>query len=249
MTAPPPAPPPARGPGDRADRQAELTAAVAAFFDDCYRRYDRYWWRREGRYSPDPAAHHHSPATATLLREVAARPPGRALDLGAGEGADAIRLALLGYEVVAVEASAVGAAKIEDFARAAGTRVEVVHGDATRVPLPGPFDVVVCNGLLHYTHDKAALLARMADATAPGGLHLVSSFTDATPVPDCHRVVDVLCDAEDGATAAQYAAWHRRRVWLERAKPETSHPGFPPHVHSFVKIVARKPEETAQLRG
>lgn len=225
---------------EAAHRQADQTAAVATFFDDCYRRFSRYWWREGTRYSPDPEDHRHSPLTAALLRALAGRTPGRALDLGAGEGADAIRLALLGYEVVAVEASEVGAAKLEDFARAAGASVEVIHGDATRVPLPGPFDVVISNGLLHYVHDKSALLTRMADATSPGGIHVVSSFTDATPVPACHRVVEVLCDAEEGATAAHYAAWEPR-IWLERGKPETSHPGFPPHAHSFIKVAARKP--------
>ena len=48
-----------------------------------------------------------------------------ALDLGAGEGADAIRLAKLGYKVDAVEVSAVACEKIERFARSQGVRINV----------------------------------------------------------------------------------------------------------------------------
>jgi SAM-dependent methyltransferase len=225
-----------------AGRQVDQTAAVAAFFDDCYRLYPRYWWREETRYSLDPEDHCHSPLTSLLIGSLADRPPGRALDLGAGEGADAIRLALLGYEVVAVEASEIGAEKLEGFARAQDVHVEVIHADATRVPLVGPFDVVVCNGLLHYVYDKCSLLTRIEQVTAPGGIHVVSSFTDATPVPKCHRVVEVLCDTENGVAAGHYGGWNQRAVWLERGKPDTSHPGFPPHVHSFIKFVAEKPD-------
>lgn len=50
---------------------------------------------------------------------LALRSQGGALDIGAGEGADAIRLALLGYEVDADDLSAIGAAKIEYFAEQA----------------------------------------------------------------------------------------------------------------------------------
>ena len=47
-----------------------------------------------------------------MLEDLRTRPAGRVLDLGAGEGIDAIRLARLGYEVDAVEGSVIGAEKI-----------------------------------------------------------------------------------------------------------------------------------------
>jgi SAM-dependent methyltransferase len=78
---------------------------IRTFFDRQYAAHERYWWRGENRYSVDPMV--HTEFHATLLAVAARRGPGVALDLGAGEGADAIRLAKLGYQVDAVEVSAV----------------------------------------------------------------------------------------------------------------------------------------------
>src|SRR6266568_7686133 len=96
---------------------------VRTFFDRQYASHERYWWRGENRYSIDPTV--HTEFYATLLDVVARRGSGVALDLGAGEGADAIRLAKLGYKVDAVEVSAVACEKIERFARSEGVCVNV----------------------------------------------------------------------------------------------------------------------------
>jgi SAM-dependent methyltransferase len=213
---------------------------VADFFDAVYRRYERYWWREPLRYSLDPSDHVQSAMTARLLRVLARRPPGRALDVGAGEGADSIRLALLGYEVDAVDASAVASEKIERFARRARVRVNVLNADVLATELRDEYDVVLCNGVLHYIEDKAKLLRQLQGATAPGGVHAISLFTDYTPLPACHRVVDVFCDREDGVVNEAYRSWGRLAAWAERNKLETKHPGFEAHRHSFVKILAQK---------
>jgi 2-polyprenyl-3-methyl-5-hydroxy-6-metoxy-1,4-benzoquinol methylase len=90
-----------------------------------------------------------------LLEALSNRQPGLALDLGSGEGMDAIRLAQLGYQVDAIEGSAVGAEKIEKFAREARTRVNVMHMDAQDFQPTQQYDVIICNGLLHYIENKA----------------------------------------------------------------------------------------------
>ena len=70
---------------------------VAAYFNDLYETYERYWWQDKDRYSTDCDANPYSRITQVTLRALSGRRPGRALDLGAGEGSDAIRLGLLGY--------------------------------------------------------------------------------------------------------------------------------------------------------
>jgi len=219
------------------------TADVASFFDEQYRNHARYWWRGKIRYSADPRDYPQSAMTRRMLDVVHRRGRGRVLDVGAGEGSDAIRLALLGYEVDAVEVSAVGAEKIERFARENRARVNVVNADVMKVELSGPYDIVICNGVLHYVMEKAALLRRLQRATAPGGWHFVSLFSDHTPLPACHRVVDAFCDREDGVTVAAYERWRRAAVWAERDRLETSHPGFEAHRHSFIKLIAQRPAE------
>lgn len=213
---------------------------VREFFDRAYRDHQRYWWRQPERYSIDPEDHRDSLITYNLLKALQRRSPGRALDVGAGEGSDAIRLALLGYEVDAVEGSSVGAQKIEDFARGAKVSVRVFNEAVEDfAPARGEYDVVVCNGLLHYVRDKSAVLSKLQVATAPKGIHAVSTFTDYTPVPECHQIIPVFPDAERGVIAASYEDWSGPH-WLTRNRKEQSHTELGAHRHSFLKLIRRR---------
>lgn len=83
-----------------------------------------------------------------IHRALAARvrPGAEVLDVGAGTGLWAVAAARLGARrVVAVEREAVLVPVIEALARENGVadRVEVVHADARRARLRGPFDVIV----------------------------------------------------------------------------------------------------------
>src|SRR5882724_9759517 len=71
-----------------------------------------YW---EGRYQEHDHIWSGKP-NALLVREVAALPPGAALDLGCGEGGDAIWLAQQGWRVTAVDISATALRRGADHA-------------------------------------------------------------------------------------------------------------------------------------
>ena len=66
----------------------------------------------------------------TLVSEIAGLAPGRALDVGAGEGGDAIWLAEQGWEVTASDISQRALDRIEGEARRRGLRIECHHADA-----------------------------------------------------------------------------------------------------------------------
>ena len=122
------------------------------------------------RYDLDPDVHRVSLLAQQTLRLLKGRAAGRALDIGAGEGADAIRLAKLGYDVDAVEVSTVGAKKIECFAEESrrhwqGASVGLrCSGLSARMP----YDVIICNGVLHYVEDKQSVIDLMQQATSSG---------------------------------------------------------------------------------
>mgnify|MGYP000875367710 CR=1 FL=1 len=126
-----------------------------------YAAVDRLWSEQPNDWLPELAA---------------AWEPGRALDLGCGEGADAVWLAGRGWEVTGVDLSATAIARVEAEARRRGLG-ERVHGvvlDVTREELPvGPFDLVaafyVHGGPMPGSLDLVELLARGAGLVAPGG--------------------------------------------------------------------------------
>lgn len=101
----------------------------------------------------------------------------RVLDVGMGQGTQALRLARAGHQVTGVErdATMIAAAR----ARLAGEpegireRVRIVQGDGRDTGvhfLPGSFDVVLCHGVLMYVDEPDPLLAGLARMLAPGGL-------------------------------------------------------------------------------
>jgi SAM-dependent methyltransferase len=95
---------------------------------------------------------------------------GRALDVGCGEGADAVWLARGGWKVTALEVSGVALGRAAGHARDAGVAVHWVHAELARAALPpASFDLVSAQyPALLRTPDAAAERALLA-AVAPGG--------------------------------------------------------------------------------
>ena len=109
-----------------------------------------------------------------LVAEVAGLTPGRVLDVGCGEGADAIWLAANGWSVTAVEVSGVALARAAQHAADANVAVHWVHAGLVEAALPpASFDLVSAQyPALLQTPDAAAERA-LLDAVALGGVLLL----------------------------------------------------------------------------
>ena len=105
-----------------------------------------------------------------VAEELAALPPGRAIDLGTGEGRNAIWLAERGFTVTAVDFSRVGLARAAGLAAERGVSVDWVHADLLDYqPAPGRYDLVLI-AYIQLPADRLTALARTAaSALAPGG--------------------------------------------------------------------------------
>ncbi len=128
--------------------------------------WDRRYTDRERLWSGQP--------NGALVVEVAGLTPGRVLDVGCGEGADAVWLARSGWEVTALEVSGVALERAAEHARDAGVPIRWVHAGLAEAALPpGAFDLVSAQyPALQRTPDGAAERALLG-AVAPGGLLLL----------------------------------------------------------------------------
>ncbi len=129
----------------------------------------------------------------TLVREVGDLPPGRVLDVGAGEGGDAVWLAEHGWQVTATDIATAALARVVTEAERRGLKVECLQRDANDLNAfeAGAYDLVSMQyGSVHRTPDQRAL-HNVLGAVAPGGTLLVVGH-DLTPM---REPVDVATQA------------------------------------------------------
>jgi SAM-dependent methyltransferase len=108
-----------------------------------------------------------------LPPEVAGLPTGRALDLAAGEGRNAVWLASQGWQVTGVDFSHAGIAKGARLAVDQGVTVEWRCADVTTWTPSPVFDLVVVFYLQLAAGERRAAFERAARALAPGGTLLI----------------------------------------------------------------------------
>ncbi|MFI8945706.1 class I SAM-dependent methyltransferase [Streptomyces sp. NPDC053750] len=101
----------------------------------------------------------------------------RVLDVGMGQGTQALRLARAGHQVTGLEqdATMIACARKALAGQPEGIRerMRIIEGDGRDTGvhfLPGSFDVVLCHGVLMYIEEPDPLLAGLARMLAPGGL-------------------------------------------------------------------------------
>lgn len=128
-------------------------------------------WDR--RYS-GPDLQWGSGPNARFAHEAAGLPPGRALDLGAGEGRNAIWLAERGWDVTAVDFSSVALGRAGQLARERGVAITTVEAALDdHVPDAGAYDLVALVYLQVPHPPFGDIVRRAAAAVAPGGTFLL----------------------------------------------------------------------------
>jgi thioredoxin reductase/SAM-dependent methyltransferase len=165
-------------------------------------RYERV--HGEQAWDERYGAHQHTWSgrpNPTLVDEVSGLTPGRALDAGAGEGADACWLAERGWKVTGAELSGVALARAAERAGERGLEIDWMHLDLTREPAPGRYDLVTA----HYVHTsrdrQQRLFANLVDAVSPGGTLLIVGHDPS----DVHTTVPRPHLEEVGWTAQEVA--------------------------------------------
>jgi SAM-dependent methyltransferase len=139
--------------------------SAEAYWDARYAQSDRIW-------SGEP--------NTVLVAEITDLEPGRALDLGCGEGGDAIWLARQGWRVTATDVSRVVLDRAARYAAAAEVADRIDwqwHDLAVSFPA-GTFDLVSAHFLhSHLEMPREEILRTAAAAVAPGGVLLIVGHT------------------------------------------------------------------------
>ncbi|WP_309106345.1 class I SAM-dependent methyltransferase [Arthrobacter sp.] len=137
---------------------------------------------------------------AQLITEVSGLAPGSALDLGCGEGADAIWLAQHGWSVTGVDVSAVALERAAAHAADAGCRIEWIRQDLVDWISEQEYDLVSAQFLHSDVMAWQDALRPAASAVRPGGtLLIVGHHPDGLPPGGRHHSPDKFFTAEQAA--------------------------------------------------
>ena len=182
---------------------------------------------------------------AQLVAEASDAPVGAALDIGCGEGADAIWLADRGWRVTAVDLAPTALERAAAHADAAGPavsgRVRWIQADVMRWVPDKEYDLVTT----HYLHlagePRRALFARLAAAVAPGGTLVVVGHHPKDLDTGARRpaMPDMFFTAEEVASSLDPAGWE---IAVAEARPREAkpHEGEVTTVHDAVMVARRR---------
>jgi SAM-dependent methyltransferase len=199
------------------------------FWDARYASRERIW---SGEPNPQ------------LVAEAASLPPGRALDAGSGEGADALWLADRGWRVTAVDVSPVALARAAACAAEHGaevaSRVAWEQADVrTWTPQLAAYDLVSAQ-FLHPAPDvRPQIVRRLGAAVAPGGvlLYVGHDRSDLGIVSRCHP--EVLAAVSEIAELLDRDTWDVE-VAEARPRPATYQDGRAVTLHDAVVRARRR---------
>lgn len=204
------------------------TAERNAAWEERYAAEGRFW---SGRVN------------ATVAAVVAPLEPGTALDLGSGEGGDAVWLAEHGWRTTGVDVSTTAVTRAAALAASRGVDVDFRTGDGA-ASVGGEFDLVLASFLHSWEPDfpRLRLLREAADHVAPGGRLLIVTHAAPPPwareVPD-HAPVMRTPDEELSLLALAPDQWQAEIVEVRRREAPAPD-GTPAHLDDGVLLLRRR---------
>ncbi len=163
----------------------------------------------------------------------------KVLDVGCGEGKDAVFFARNGYDVTAFDVSDAGIEKTRKLAEQAGVRVNVFKADILDYRLDTHYDIIFSSGVLHYIKPeyRKDIFENYKQFTNENGLHVLNVFVHKpfiAPPPEKEP------NAYKWYSGELLSHYHN---WLIKDSSEVvfdCHSSGIPHKHAMTKLIAQK---------
>lgn len=192
----------------------------------------------------DPDAETFGPPSEEVVEIASVLPKGAfALDVGCGDGRNAVCLAEHGLQVDAFDVSMPGVGKCRGRARTRGVSVRAWVQDIGTFVFRRQYDLVVAHGVLHLLEREVwqRLLESIQHHTQAGGWNIVAVFTERLP-PPADLAPHMRGLFREGELRGCYDGWAVER-W-EAYTLNDEHPGGVHHQHPVNKIVAKRPMQS-----
>jgi tellurite methyltransferase len=162
------------------------------------------------------------------------------LDVGCGDGRNALVFANRGFRVRAFDISEAGINKLRIRAASQGLEIDAWVQDIRHFDFDQSYGLIICHGVLHLLGFGVCrkFLKETRDHTVEGGFNVHTVFTDRfPPPPDLRPFVRRLF--KEGELRDIYRDWEIEK--FESYIKSDQHSGGVQHRHPINKLVARKP--------
>lgn len=210
---------------------------AVADYDNRYAAEDYYWGLTPNRLCFE------------VMRLLPPIRPYRVLDIGCGEGKDAVFLAKCGYLVTAFDISEAGIEKSRRLAQHNHVDVELFKMDIMDFRFDKDYDIIFSSGVLHFLRPayRKELCKRMKDHTSPGGYNALNVFVQKPFLvrpPDKDRDESLRSPWHSGELFGYYHDWLFHTC---REEVFDCMSGGTPHKHCMDSLIAQKLGEGAVL--
>ena len=204
-------------------------------YDERYRRPGYYWGK-----TPSQICYR-------ILQLMPPDRPLRLLDIGCGEGRNAVFFARNGYRVTAFDTASGGIEKTKQLAAEAGVEIDAFEADINRFRLCEPFDVLFSTGVLQYVpqEERQGLFANYREHTCPGGLNVFSVFVRK---PFIARAPDAESTAHAWLSGELLTYYHDWRIEFCTEEIFDCMSSDVPHQHAVNRMIGRKPVQGSDVQ-
>ena len=198
-------------------------------YDSRYLSKANYW-----DFKPSSMAYKVLELSPPLNKEL------RLLDIGCGEGGNAIFFAKNGYKVTCFDFSGVGLQKTKENAQKHQVDIKMFQSDINDFVCTENFDIIFSSGTLQYLlpEKREALIENLKNHTNENGLHVLHTFVKKPFIalaPDAEPQENLW---DSGELLYLYRNW-KTENFVEEIKPCNS--SGVPHQHVHNRIWSRKP--------
>jgi len=198
--------------------------------------YDRkyagkeYYWGKKPSYMCDKVLEIIQPTESSCPR---------LLDLGCGEGRNAVYFAQHGFNVVGVDVSLPGLQKTERYAEEVGVSIKTIQADLLDYELDDTYDVLFSTGTLHYLPPeiRSKRFENYKNYTSRNGINVFSLFVEKPFIPRAPDAESTAYRYKSGELFGYYWDWEIlycvEEIWDCMS-------GGIPHKHASNRIIARK---------
>lgn len=199
-----------------------------SYYENAYRGNPDYYWG----IKPSPMC----------LKVITLLPPDKhlkLLDIGCGEGKDAVFFARCGYDVSAFDITDAGLEKAKRLAESANVRVDVFKANIWDYRLNCKYDVLYSSGALHYIKPelREEIFNDYQKNTNSDGIHAFNAFVQKPFIPPAPENEEHSYLWRSGELLSYYGDW-----LIEDSSEyifDCNSSGVP-HKHAISQVYARK---------